>query len=155
VVIESPLEGRVASVQARLGQTVGSESLQMILLPKDSKLEAELFVPTRAAGFIKPGQHVNLLYDAFPYQKFGAARGEVTQVSSAIINPSELNIGVKLEEPVYRVTVNITKQTIDAYGQVFQLQPGMTLQADIVVEEVILWEMLFEPLLARFRKTYS
>jgi membrane fusion protein len=155
VVIESPLEGRVASVQARLGQTVVPESLQMILLPKDSKLEAELFVPTRAAGFIKPGQHVNLLYDAFPYQKFGAARGEVTQVSSAIINPNELNIGVKLEEPVYRVTVNINKQTIDAYGQVFQLQPGMTLQADIVVEEVILWEMLFEPLLAKFRKTYS
>src|SRR5688572_521019 len=59
VVIESPLEGRVASVQARLGQTVVPESLQMILLPKDSKLEAELFVPTRAAGFIKPGQHVN------------------------------------------------------------------------------------------------
>ena len=155
VVIESPLEGRVASVQARLGQTVVPESLQMILLPKDSKLEAELFVPTRAAGFIKSGQHVNLLYDAFPYQKFGAARGEVTQVSSAIINPNELNIGVKLEEPVYRVTVNINKQTIDAYRQVFQLQPGMTLKADIVVEEVILWEMLFEPLLAKFRKTYS
>jgi membrane fusion protein len=155
VVIDAPVTGRVASVQARLGQSVGPESLQMILLPKDSKLEAELFVPTRAAGFIRPGQHVNLLYDAFPYQKFGAARGEVKQVSSAIINPSDLNIGVRMEEPVYRVIVDVNKQTINAYGQVFYLQSGMTLQADIVVERVILWELLFEPLLARIRKTYS
>jgi membrane fusion protein len=79
----------------------------------------------------------------------------VKQVSSAVINPSDLNIGVQMSDPVYRVIVGIDKQSIDAYGQVFHLQSGMTLQADIVAERVILWELLFEPLLARIRSSHS
>ena len=49
----------------------------MTLTPRGGALRAELYVPSRAIGFVKSGQRVRLLYDAFPYQKFGPAWGEV------------------------------------------------------------------------------
>jgi hypothetical protein len=46
-------------------------------------LQAEIYIPSRAIGFVKPGQEVRLLYDAFPYQRFGAYRGRVVAASSS------------------------------------------------------------------------
>ena len=41
------------------------------ILPAGSKLEAQLFTPSRSIGFVRVGQQVLLRYQAFPYQKFG------------------------------------------------------------------------------------
>ena len=57
----------------------------MEIIPEDSVLEADLFVPARAIGFIEPGQDVRILYDAFPYQHFGSYHGHVTNVSQTIL----------------------------------------------------------------------
>jgi membrane fusion protein len=49
-------------------------------------------------------------------------------------------------EPVYRVTVNLNKQTVTAYGNLMPLQPGMKLEADVLLERRRLVEWMFEPL---------
>jgi hypothetical protein len=36
-----------------------------------------------------PGQQVRILYDAFPYQKFGTYRGSVTKVSQTILTSND------------------------------------------------------------------
>lgn len=47
------------------------------------RLHAELAVPQRGLGQLRVGQDVKLLYDAYPYERFGAAPGKVTWVSPA------------------------------------------------------------------------
>jgi membrane fusion protein len=47
---------------------------------------------------------------------------------------------------MYRVTVRISKESVQAYGQQFPLQAGMLLTADIVLEKRSLVEWLLDPL---------
>ena len=62
----------------------------MTLLPDGASLLAELFVPSRAIGFVEPGQRVRLMVDAFPYQRFGTLGGRVETVSQAVLSPNEV-----------------------------------------------------------------
>ena len=118
----------------------------LTILPADAQFKAELFIPTRAIGFIKPGQAVLLRYSAFPYQRFGLYKGTIDKVTEVILSPDELHVPVKLEEPVYRVSVTPEKQAISAYGRQFNLQAGMLLEASIILEGRSLGEWLLAPI---------
>ena len=41
------------------------------------RLQAQLALPPSGVGQIKPGQPVKLLYDTFPYQRYGVRQGTV------------------------------------------------------------------------------
>ena len=149
VVMTAPVSGRVAGLPVSIGQSVRPQELTVALLPEGGLLEAELFVPTRAVGFIKEGQEVRLQFHAFPFQKFGIAAGQVSSVSKTIFEPTELPVTLGVMEPVYRVRVSVSSQHVEAYGEEFPLQAGMTLSADIIQENRKLWEVLLDPLIAR------
>jgi len=144
--IRAPIDGRVSFMQVKNGQSVSMNSPLLTILPEDTRLYAELFVPTRAVGFVEKGQKVLLRYSAFPYQRFGLHDGEITDVSKVILSPKEVPVPVPLNEPVYKVTVAIDKQHIQAKGHEVPLQTGMMLEADILVDERSLAEWLLEPI---------
>lgn len=144
-VVRSPVSGTVAALSARRGQQTYSDRAAMTILPQGATLEAELFVPTRAIGFVKPGQRVRLLYDAFPYQKFGFYNGEITEVSKAVVQHPQA------DEAVFVVRVSLENQDIKASGEQVPLQSGMTLAADLILEDRKIWEWMFDPLLGAVR----
>ncbi len=143
--LRAPSSGRVTAIQANPGLRVADKPL-LTILPADAQFKAELFIPTRAIGFIKPGQSVLLRYSAFPYQRFGLYKGTIDKVTEVILTPEELRVPVKLEEPVYRVSVTPEKQAITAYGRQFNLQAGMLLEASIILEGRSLGEWLLAPI---------
>ncbi|MCF6205031.1 MAG: HlyD family efflux transporter periplasmic adaptor subunit [Methylococcaceae bacterium] len=143
--LRTPTAGRVTAIQVSPGTWVKERPL-LTILPRNSKFKAELFIPTRAIGFIKKGQSVLLRYTAFPYQRFGLYNGTIDKISEVILTPDELHVPVKIEEPVYRVTVIPDKQAISAYGKEFNLQAGMLLQASIILEGRTLGEWLLAPI---------
>jgi membrane fusion protein len=49
-------------------------------------------------------------------------------------------------EPFYRINVSLARQTVTAYGEAVPLQPGMLLEADVVLERRRLVEWMLEPL---------
>ena len=53
---------------------------------------------------------------------------------------------MSLQEPMYQVVVELTKQNAQAYGASVPLQAGMLLEADIMVDSRSLFEWLFEPI---------
>ena len=67
-VLRSPTTGRVSTLQATRGQFADPRRLQLEIIPGDHALQAELFVPTRAIGFVQAGQDLRIMYDAFPYR---------------------------------------------------------------------------------------
>lgn len=71
VVITAPGDGIATAVLADIGQTVDLSRPLLSSMPTDSVLLAELYVPSKAVGFIKPGDAVLVRYQAYPYQKFG------------------------------------------------------------------------------------
>jgi multidrug efflux pump subunit AcrA (membrane-fusion protein) len=132
--------------QARAGQNADPQRLQLEIIPADSVLQAELFVPSRAIGFVKPGQSVRILYDAFPYQHFGTYRGEIIDVSQTILTGADAGAPFKLNEPAYRVVAALERPDIDADGKRIALQPDMLLKADIILERRSLMSWLTRPL---------
>jgi membrane fusion protein len=166
-VVTAPQAGTVTALHLPLGAAVQAGQSVATLLPMatadstqqaqlEAHLEAHLYAPSRTAGFVQAGQAVWLRYAAYPYQKFGLARGTVASVSRTPVNPQDLPPGqanallqaAQSQEPLYRIGVTLAAQTIDAFGQAHALKPGMTLEADVVQERRAVWEWLLEPVLA-------
>ncbi|ETX13292.1 hypothetical protein OCH239_12350 [Roseivivax halodurans JCM 10272] len=152
IVIAAPHAGTVTAVRASAGGGAGPDLPLMTLVPQGALLEARLYGPSSAIGFVRPGQEVRIRYDAYPYQKFGLYEGTVASVSRSTIRQDELDTAgatapaTDRAEPVYRVTVRIAAQNATAYGTEAPLQPGMTLSADILIETRRLYQWILDPL---------
>lgn len=151
--IKSTLSGNITAVQARSGQRVASGQTLFSVLPEDTQLQAEILVPSSARGFIQTGQTVSFMLDAFPYQRFGTLEGEITDISATVLPHGAAPLPVSTNSPVYRVRVSLAQQTLFARGEERTLQPGMTLNANIILEErtVLVW--LLDPFLSVARRT--
>lgn len=148
-VIKAPVSGRVASITtSTIGQSVLPQQPILTILPEGSELTAELFVPSRAVGFVEAGQEVRLLYAAFPYQRFGSFPAEITKVTRTILSPNEAVTPFQLQEPVYRVTASLENSTLDIAGNEIALQSGMQLEANIILENRSFVDWILEPLRA-------
>ncbi|TAK99721.1 MAG: HlyD family efflux transporter periplasmic adaptor subunit [Aquabacterium sp.] len=148
VLITAPADGTVTTILAEPGQAVTSSAPLLSILPAGARLQAQLLVPTRAAGFVKLNQTVALRYQAFPYQRFGHHVGTVSEVGKTVIQPNEASLPVSITEPVYRVTVSLPSQAVLAYGQAMPLRSGMALDADIHVDRRRLVDWFIDPLVS-------
>jgi len=149
LVVRAPQAGTVGAVLAERGQSVTPASALASLVPAGAALQAHLFAPSSAIGFVRPEQTVRLRFEAFPYQKFGHQPGHVVQVSRTPLAASELAAlslpAVAADgEPMFRITV-----ALDEAPAAMPLAAGMRLQADVLLERRRLVEWLFEPLLGR------
>lgn len=151
--IPSPVAGRVLALPVNAGQSVPAGATLAVLAGTGQPLIAEIFVPARAAGFVEAGKQVSIQYQAYPYQKFGSGRGRVEGVSRTILAPSEASIsGLGLQEPVLRVRVRLEQTSVSAYGRAMDLQPGMLLTANVIIDRRSLLEWLLDPLYAVGRR---
>jgi membrane fusion protein len=152
-VISAPVSGRVTALQAEVGRTVAAATPVMVIVPDGSSLHAEVYAPSRAIGFVRPGQDVRLLYDAFPYQRFGSFAGRVRRISRTVLDPREIAAPLKIDEPVYRIEVAVPHQQVEAFGRAQPLQPGMTLSANLILDRRSFLQWLLEPLNAVLRRS--
>lgn len=144
--LRAPRAARVAALLARPGASVASGTPLVVLVDDAEPLQAELFIPSRAIGFIQPGQEVQLKLDAFPSQSYGTLRGRLIEISHAALAPRELDVATALTESVYVARVQLDAQTMRAYGEARALSAGMQLQADIVIDRPRIVDWLLEPL---------
>lgn len=154
LVIRAPESGTATAVIASVGSAVEGSRPLLSIVPRGARLEAQLFAPSRAVGFVRPGVPVRLRYQAYPYQKFGQATGRVVSVSRTALPASEIftmgnpSGNNQNSEPYYRISVVLDQQTIVAYGVKQPLQPGMLLDADVMLERRRLYEWVLEPLIS-------
>ncbi|ALT77164.1 hypothetical protein AT984_08110 [Paucibacter sp. KCTC 42545] len=159
--LTAPQSGRVSAITIHLGQPVQAGQTLVNLIPESaqqgaSALAAQLYGPSRTAGFVKPGQVVWLRYAAYPYQKFGMAEGEVQSISETPIAAQDLPVGqgqalltaAQANEPLYRISVKLKKQAITTYGNTQLLKAGMALDADVMQDRRAIWQWVLEPVLA-------
>lgn len=146
--LRAPVAGQIAYVNLRPGETVAPARPLFAISPRGDNLQAELLVPSKAAGFLARGQTVRLMIDAFPFEHFGALKGQIADIGRAPLNPGEIAAPLEQKEAAYRVVVRLQHAAVKAYAGNQQLVSGMTLKADVITERRTFFQWLFEPLLA-------
>ena len=140
-------DGTVERVIALAGQSViiGAPLMQVQTGPR--VLMADIYVPTRSAGFLREGQTVRLAIDAFPMERFGHAAATVSDVGRSVIAPGDSLLPASVKEPVFRVRAKLASPAITAYGETYPLKSGLSAQADIALDERPLYRWVIEPVL--------
>ncbi|MGD9967431.1 MAG: efflux RND transporter periplasmic adaptor subunit [Hyphomonadaceae bacterium] len=119
-VIRSPIDGVVVDRQVNVGQPVASslQAATLFVIAQDlSRLQANITVDEADIGEVQEGQPVRFTVDAFPDREFEARVRQVRQQGVA-------------ESGVVSYTV-----VVEADNPGRQLLPGMTANAEIVLEQ--------------------
>ncbi|MFT8719557.1 HlyD family secretion protein [Acetobacter sp.] len=162
VVITAPEDGILSAVRANLGQQVSAGAPLVTLLPTGRALDAELYVNSSSIGFLREGEPVLLRYAAFPYQRFGLARGHVTEITRAPISETQGGQtqqgasgakdkkvdGAGVGSDVYRIRVKPDLPYVMAYGQKKSLEAGMEVEADIAIDSRRLYQWILDPVIS-------
>jgi hemolysin D len=140
--LRAPVDGVVSALKvnnpgevAQPGQTVAE------ILPEGMPLVMTAVLPNEQAGFVKLGMPVQIKFDAFPYQTYGAIQGKVTRVAA------NAELDQRLGE-VYRVEIELDQQSMQAALQKQQvnLRAGQTATADIVTRDRRIADVLLDPI---------
>ena len=147
LVINAPQAGKITTVLIDVGQTAQADRPLAALLPGNATLQADLYLPSRAYGFVRQDMPVLMRYPAYPYQKFGQYGGTILEIGRTALSTDELRMnGQASIEPFYRVRVALNAQSVQAYGKPVALQDGLQVEADILIDTRKLYEWVLEPL---------
>ena len=72
--------------------------------------------------------------------------GRIAKISRTAVAANELPFPAQQNELFYVATVELTKQSVTAYGKEERLQSGMLVDASILLDRRTLFEWVFEPL---------
>ncbi|MGZ7079510.1 MAG: HlyD family efflux transporter periplasmic adaptor subunit, partial [Thermoanaerobaculia bacterium] len=137
--IRAPYDAVVMKLtQQNAGGVVAAGEQLCQLSPTTSRLEARLEVPETGVSRLAPRQSVRLLFDAFPYQRFGMATGAIEWVSPAAVTRDQGSDFVAV--------ASLDKRDIVAGVHSYPLRAGMKGQARVTVGRRALIEYAFEPL---------
>jgi len=137
--VDAPCTGTILALHV---QTAGAVVLESDVLAEvacaGARLQAELRVPQQGLARVGPGQAVKLMYDAFPYQRYGVRYGTVRWVSPA-------SAGVE-DAASFRVFAELDESAVRVQGESRPLAPGMGGRAAVIVGRRSLVSYAFEPI---------
>ncbi|MBV6845781.1 HlyD family secretion protein [Xanthomonas campestris pv. paulliniae] len=145
--IVAPIDGIVDYSGVNIGRAVTVEMPLFSVSPSSGSPSVELIVPSSAAGFIKPGQSVQLKIDAYSYERYGSVDGIVSYVSQDASSPQETFAPFKVETSSFRVSVRLLNDSRSGRLHVSDLRSGMTLRADVVIDKRRIWQILIDPII--------
>jgi membrane fusion protein len=139
--VVSPCQGVILRLHlAAAGALVREGEMISEIACKGEQLQAEFQVPQAGLPLIRPGQAVKLLYDAFPYQRYGVRFGTVRWVGPSGVTSRDSS--------AFRVLVDLADDSIKVKGQSRALQAGMGGMAHVVVGRRTLVSYAVEPIRA-------
>jgi len=139
LVVSSPCAGTVTLVSARAaGAVVREGDVLAEVACAGETLHAELKVPQGGIAQIRPGQPVRLLYDAFPYQRYGVKNATLTWASPASVAIDGTSS--------FRAFADVESDRVIVNGQPRPLLPGMGGTARVVVGRRSVLSYAFAPL---------
>ncbi|HDH1522717.1 HlyD family secretion protein [Klebsiella quasipneumoniae] len=153
VIIKATTEGRIESLAVTKGQMVDKgSSLAQIKPTGDIEYYLILWLPNNSIPYVKPGDVINIRYDAFPSDKFGQFPGKILSISSVPTSRQELseytnvNNGTNQQElALYKTIVKIENKTFNYNGKTLSLSNGLKAQAVVFLEERPLYMWMFTP----------
>ena len=126
----------------------------MTLVPAGARLEARLFGPSRAIGFVRPGPARAAALRGLPAPEVRPVRrhGEERLAQHGRAGGARRGDGGAAAGPRPRASRSTASpsssraQTATAYGEAVPLQPGMQLEADVLIETRRVYQWVLDPL---------
>jgi membrane fusion protein len=144
LIVAAPCTGTVLRLRTRsAGAVVQEGDFLGEMACSGERLQAELMLPHSGVARVREGQAVKLLYDAFPYQRFGVRAGRVRWVSPAA---GVADGNAVAADAAFRALIDLRDSTISVNRRPQALLPGMGGTARVVVERRALISYAFEPI---------
>ena len=133
--VRAPIAGVVFDLSVSPGsvvQTASEEKPLLKIIPQD-QLQAKVYIPNSAIGFIQPGQRADVAVNSFPRGDYGFIPATVERVGSDALTTTEQRRVLGTEEPglFFPAVLKLSRQTLQAGQRQVPLQPGMSLVADV------------------------
>jgi HlyD family secretion protein len=140
VLLTAPSDAVVLDLAQRsIGSVVREAEPLITLVPRNVPLEAEVSVNTRDIGRVAAGDPVRVKYDAFPFQKFGTARGSLRTISRDAFPAEQTKdtSGGPAAPATFRARVSLQDggRLNGKAADLVRLLPGMSVTAEIKVGE--------------------
>ena len=149
IVLHAPADAVVLEIANRtVGSVVREAETLFVLVPRDEALRAEVNVEGRDIGQVAVGQVVRVKFEAFPFQKYGTATGEVGVISQDSFSPEAKAEGARRSSaPYYRVLIDLRDTHLRLPSERVQLMPGMAVTAELKVGQRTVISYFLYPLL--------
>jgi len=103
----------------------------------DSGMVVETYIPPKDIGYLTVGTQVNLQIDAYNYNQWGMASGNVIAISADVFTDSG--------QPYFKVRCKLNEDKLALNnGYEGKLKKGMTLQARFFVTKRTLFQLLYD-----------
>jgi membrane fusion protein, hemolysin D len=162
-VLRAPVDGTVQQLAVHtVGGVVTPAQQLMMIVPAESRIEAEVMVSNRDIGFVRPGQDAEIKIDTFNFTRYGLLHGKVVNVSQDAIVRDKQDKGDAAkqshaalpdssepegQEFVYSARVSLDRTHMQVESGLVSLAPGMAVTVEIKTGQRRVIEFLLSPLL--------
>jgi hemolysin D len=158
--LRAPIDGTVQQLNVHTIGAVVTPAQQLVsVVPDDELFEAEVALENRDIGFVRAGQEAEIKIEAYPFTRFGLAKGVVMDVdrdAEAITAPNQKS-GSKRgadamenfrdsERLFYNARIKFVKDLPASDGVPLKLMPGMAVKAEILTGRRRVITYLLSPL---------
>ena len=137
--VTAPVGGTVFDLSVSRGSVVQSqgEAKPLLKIIPAGALQAKVYLPNSAIGFIRPGQRADVGLTSFPRDDYGFIPSTVQRIGSDALTPEEQQrvLGQNAEGLYFPAVLKLERQTLKAGQRNVPLQPGMSLTADVFLRE--------------------
>jgi HlyD family secretion protein len=136
----SPIDGKITftNIWAQNQNILAGQNVFNIIPKTVDKLMGKALLPMSRSGKVKIGQKVNIRFDNFPDNEFGIVRGFVKNIS---LVPTKEDTGF-----YYVVDIDLSLGLTTTYNKKLPYLPEMKAIADIITDDLSLFERLIMPL---------
>ena len=135
--IIAPLTGTVQSVAGVYPESIILSGQELAQISPDTSLIVEASISPGDIGLIRARMPVRFQIDAFNYNQWGLATGEVLEISE--------DIQMINNRPIFKVRCRINQTYLSLKnGYKGRLKKGMTLQARFTVTNRTLWQLFYD-----------
>jgi HlyD family secretion protein/adhesin transport system membrane fusion protein len=147
--VRAPIRGRVQNLLQRSpGEVVPPGESILRVVPVGGDLVAEVRIHPVDIADVKVGDVADIKVSAFDFTRYGKLKGEVTSISPTTFETED-------EELYYKAVIKFDPGEATTFQPFARLQPGMTVDADIISGSKSLLRYLFKPIFRGLDDAFS
>jgi len=129
----APVDGVVQQLAVHtIGGVVTPAQTLAVITPSEYQTEVEALLENRDVGFVKPGQHVEVKVDTFPFTRYGTIPGTVSFISRDAVTDEKRGL-------VFLARVKLDPSSIP-------VTPGMAVTAEIATDRRRVIDFFLDPI---------
>lgn len=153
----APVDGVIQELKiSTIGGVVMEAETLMTLVPMDEKLEVQAFLKNKDIGYVEEGMAAEVKIHTFPFTKYGVIDASVKSITDDAVEPQNIqeDLGVQNSAGlVFAMHLLLDKSTIWVNGNDFRLIPGMTVTAEVKIDERTIIDFLLTPIKKGFAES--